>query len=157
MKSYHKGALSGLRQFLVTEIHLQIMKNAFYFTLKTLFVLKIFKFLSWIFLSCRKTARLEDFSNFKFYDVRTWLTNNAIHILANNWRSKDNQTMNFGQLIEHNMRKIFIEKSYTKCGGETNLRSYPKKSKLIISLDQQSKVLYSLIVLHAKLRAFQVY
>ena len=46
MKSYLKGALSGLRQFLVTEIPLQIMKNAFYFTLKTLFVLKIFKFLS---------------------------------------------------------------------------------------------------------------
>ena len=27
--------------------------------------------------------------------------------------------MKFGQLIEYNMRNIFIEKSYTKCGGET--------------------------------------
>ena len=24
-----------------------------------------------------------------------------------------------GQLIEYNLRKIFLEKSYTKCGGET--------------------------------------
>ena len=41
-----KGALSGLRQFLVTESPLKMMKNAFYFTSKALFVLKIFKFLS---------------------------------------------------------------------------------------------------------------
>ena len=38
-----------LRQFLITEIPLKMMKNAFYFTLKALFVLKIFKFLSWLF------------------------------------------------------------------------------------------------------------
>ena len=42
-----KGALQGLRQFLITENPLKmILKNAFYFTLKALFVLKIFKFLS---------------------------------------------------------------------------------------------------------------
>ena len=40
-----KGALSGLRQFMATELSLKMMKNAFYFTLKALFVLKI-KFLS---------------------------------------------------------------------------------------------------------------
>ena len=47
-KSYMnvKGALSGLRQFLETESLLKMMKNAFYFTSKALFVLKIFKFLS---------------------------------------------------------------------------------------------------------------
>ena len=26
--------------------------------------------------------------------------------------------MKFGQLIEYNMRSIFLEKSYTECGGE---------------------------------------
>ena len=26
--------------------------------------------------------------------------------------------MKFGQLIEHNMRNMFLEKSYTKCCGE---------------------------------------
>ena len=40
-----KDALSDLRQFLATESPLKMMKNAFYFTLKALFVLKIFKFL----------------------------------------------------------------------------------------------------------------
>ena len=41
-----KATLSDLRQFLATESPLIMMKNAFYFTLKILFVLKIFKFLS---------------------------------------------------------------------------------------------------------------
>ena len=43
----------------------------------------------------------------------------AIHILRNISRSKGNQTMKFYQLIEYNMRNIFIKKSYTKCAGET--------------------------------------
>ena len=42
--------------------------------------------------------------------------------------------MEFGQLIEHNMRNIFLEKSYTKCGGETIPRFFPEKSKLNIPL-----------------------
>ena len=50
--------------------------------------------------------------------------------------SKGNQTMKFGQLIEYNLRNIFLEKSYTKCGGETIPRPFSKKSKLSISLDQ---------------------
>ena len=37
-----KGVLAGLRQFLATESPLKIMENAFYFTSKALFVLKIF-------------------------------------------------------------------------------------------------------------------
>ena len=41
----------------------------------------------------------------------------ATYILLNIPRSKDNQTMKFGQSKEDNMRKIFLEKSYTECGG----------------------------------------
>ena len=41
-----QGTLSGLRQFWAIEIPLKMMKNAFYFTSKALFILKIFKFLS---------------------------------------------------------------------------------------------------------------
>ena len=41
-----KDALSGQREFSATESPLKMMKNAFYFTSKALFVLKIFKFLS---------------------------------------------------------------------------------------------------------------
>ena len=60
----------------------------------------------------------------------------VVHILPNISRSKDNQTMKFGQLIEYNMRNIFLEKSYTKCGGETSTRPFSEKLKLSISLDQ---------------------
>ena len=41
-----KGPLSGLRQFLTTEKPLKIIKNNFDFMLNTLFVPKIFTFLS---------------------------------------------------------------------------------------------------------------
>ena len=41
------------------------------------------------------------------------------HILPNILRSKSNKSMKFGQLIEHNIRKISLKKSYTKCGAET--------------------------------------
>ena len=38
----------------------------------------------------------------------------VIHILSNISRSEDNQRMKFGQLIEYNMRNVFLQKSYTK-------------------------------------------
>ena len=60
----------------------------------------------------------------------------AIHILPYISRSKDNQTMKFGQIIEYNMRKIFLEKSYTKCCGENSPKVFSRQSKLSISLDQ---------------------
>ena len=44
--------------------------------------------------------------------------------------------MKFGQIMEYNMRNIFIEKSYTKCGEETIPRPFSKISKLRLSLDQ---------------------
>ena len=47
----------------------------------------------------------------------------VIHILPNISRSKDNQIIKFGQLIECNMRNIFLEKSLTKFSGETSPRS----------------------------------
>ena len=45
-------------------------------------------------------------------------------------RSKDNQTVKFGQLIEYNTRKIFHEKSYPKCDGETSPKPFSKKNKI---------------------------
>ena len=56
----------------------------------------------------------------------------SIHILTNISRSKDSQSMKFGQLKEYNMINIFLEKLYTK----TIPRPFSKKSKLSISLDQ---------------------
>ena len=45
----------------------EMMKNVFYLFLKVHFILKIFKFLSWVF---------GHFFNFKIYDVTTWLKYN---------------------------------------------------------------------------------
>ena len=60
----------------------------------------------------------------------------AIHILPNISRSEGKQTMKLGMLLEYNMRNIFLEKSYTKCRGETVHRPFSKRSKLSISQDQ---------------------
>ena len=49
IKFSFKGALSGLRRFLVTESPLKMMKNALYFTSKAPFVFKIFEFLCSLF------------------------------------------------------------------------------------------------------------
>ena len=65
----------------------------------------------------------------------------VMQTLLNILRSKDNQTMKFGKLVEYNMRNMFPDKSYTKFGGETVTRPFYKKSKLSIFLDQQCKVL----------------
>ena len=43
--------------------------------------------------------------------------------------------MKFGRLKEYNMKIIFLEKSYTKCGKETSPRPFSGK-KLSISLDR---------------------
>ena len=50
-------------------------------------------------------------------------------------RSNSNQTMEFGQLIEHNMRNMFVEKSYSKLG----VRSVNFSIKLRVSLDPYVK------------------
>ena len=63
--------------------------------------------------------------------------------------------MKFGQLIEYNMRNIFLEKSYTKSGRETIPRPFSRKSKLTKSLDQYSKILYILLLLFAKLSTIE--
>ena len=64
--------------------------------------------------------------------------------------------MKFDQLIEYNMRNNFVGKSYTKCAGETISRPLSKISKLSISLDQKCKVLNSLFLLYANLRAIEI-
>ena len=64
--------------------------------------------------------------------------------------------MIFVQLIEYNMINSFFEKSYTKGGGDTIPRLFSKKSKLSISLDQWSKVLYSLFLFY-KLKIIKIY
>ena len=63
--------------------------------------------------------------------------------------------MKFCQFVEYKMRNIFLEKSYRKCGAETIPRPFSKKSKLNISLDQQSEMLYSLFLLYVQGELYQ--
>ena len=68
-----KVGLSPSKKFgiiCLIESLLKEMKNAFYFILKALFVLKIFKFLSRLLGHVGKTALLERF-NFKIHYVLT--------------------------------------------------------------------------------------
>ena len=52
-----------------------MIKNAFYFTSKALLVLKISKFLSWIFGYVAEQLDEKDKVNLKFYEVTSWLIN----------------------------------------------------------------------------------
>ena len=60
--------------------------------------------------------------------------------------------MKFDQLIEYNLRNIFLQKSQTKYGGEISSKLFSKNSKLSISLDQQSEFLYSCFIVFASRR-----
>ena len=64
------------------------MKKTFCFILKALFVLKVFKLLSRLFVMLKKRLdttsiwqddkqRLSDKMNFKIHDITTWLTDNC--------------------------------------------------------------------------------
>ena len=55
---------------------ISMSKIYFYFTLKALFVLNIFKFLSWLFGHVEKRLDSKDKVSLKIYDVSTWSTNN---------------------------------------------------------------------------------
>ena len=52
------------------------MKNAFYFMYKAIFVLGIFKFLSWFFGYVEKRLEKQAMVTFKVHDVADWTTNN---------------------------------------------------------------------------------
>ena len=59
------------------ESSIKTLKNAFYFMLKALFILEIFKFLSWLFGYVEKRLDKKVKVNFKIYDVTDWTTNDS--------------------------------------------------------------------------------
>ena len=131
------------------------MMNYAYFTLKVIFIL--YHFFSWQFGHLEKTTQLETSGYFQ----NPWghnLEKKAIatNLFPNMSRSKGNQAMKVGQLIEYNIRNMFVEKLYTKCGGETIPWSWCKKSKLSMSLDQLYKTLNSFFLWYATLRAIEI-
>ena len=128
-----EGPLSDLRQFLTTENPLTMMKNAFHFMLKALFVLKIFTFFVLIFWSCRNGLMKKLSLISKFMTSQAAQKTITIHILPNLRKSKSNhQAMKFGRLVEYNIRYIFLQKSWKKWCRETNSRplSFSEKSSI---------------------------
>ena len=59
-----------------------MMKKVFYFTLKVLLVLKIFKFFFSLFGLVKKQLDLKDQVNFEIYDITNWLANDCIAHIA---------------------------------------------------------------------------
>ena len=135
-----KGAVLPLRQFLATENRRRLKKNTFYFIFKALVVIKMFKFLSWLFGHIEKMVWLKEKINFKINNVPTWLTNNynititktnnydqcSSHIETNQLVCSANQLTGFYMrgtlvvkgLIEYKQRNIFLQNSWRKWGKE---------------------------------------
>ena len=68
---------------------------------------------------------------------------------------KGNQTMEFGQSIEYNMRSIVVEKSYIKWGGEIITDLFLKNQNWVYLWINSFKVLYSLLLLYVNMRAIE--
>ena len=100
-----KDPLSGLRQVLRIESPLIVMKNAFYFMLKALFVLEIFTF----FLLYRNGLIGKLWLISQFMTSQTGQQIITIHIFPNISRSEGNQAMNYGELINYSKRNIFLQ------------------------------------------------
>ena len=103
---------------------LKMMKNSFYVMLCS-----FLRYLNFCpdFLVMKKNGLIRKLILMsEFLTLQTGQQIITIHILFNIPRSKGNQTMKFGQLIEYSIRNIFLEKSYTKYGGEASPRPFYK-------------------------------
>ena len=143
-----------------------MMKNGFHCTLNALFVLKIFKYLFWQIFQKNGLIRIN------LIEVNITLISKLItsqtekqtpaintkivrHPLPDISRSKGNQIMKFGQLIEYNMRNLFYEKSYKKWGGEPDC--FLKNQNWAYFWINSLKFYASLFLLYAKLKAIEIY
>ena len=83
-----------------------MIKDAFYFTLKAIFVLlRYSKFCPDSYGHVGKQPDKKTKTNFKIFEVKNWEI--AIYILSNIPRSIGNQTIQSGQLTEYNMKNTF--------------------------------------------------
>ena len=86
-----------------------MMEIVFYFTLKDLFVLSMFKVLACFLVKQKNRLGQKDQINFKTYYFTIWETSKCNTLITRNIpRSRGSQTRNFRQLIEYNMRKKFF-------------------------------------------------
>ena len=90
-----------------------MLQKAFYFTVKALSVLKIFKFLSWHFGHVWKTSSLKRLIS-TFTTSQPGSQTIAIHTFPNISWSKGNQTIKFGQLKKNIKWWKFFLKNHTQ-------------------------------------------
>ena len=104
------------------------MKNAFCFTSKAFFVLKIFKFLSWLFHHVLKRLDKKDNVNFKCHDVTAWLANICnTHIT----QYLEKQSRHFSHVTKtHSFKNLNLSKKpdHSFCGN--CLKNYFRHLKL---------------------------
>ena len=89
---------------------LKMVKNVFCFILKAFFVLKILKFMFWLFGHVGKGLDKKVEFNLKIYGITDCIKNSC------------SLSIKFGQLIEYNVRNIFLRKSCRKWRRETSSR-----------------------------------
>ena len=131
-----KDKLSGLRQLLASESPVKLKKNAFHFTLKVLFVLKTFKFLSRLF-GCVENDLIRKIrltSKFMFHNLVNkqlqcthWPLSQEVKAIRQlnldiNWILM--------KLIEYNMRKFFFRKIIHKMRWRTYSQTLVWKIKI---------------------------
>ena len=117
-RKYLKAHSQVRDNFWQLKVLYKLMKNAFHFTLKALFAIKIFKFLSWLFGYAKKWLDYKSTFNFKIY-------------------GKDNLAMKFGQLIEYN---IFfnLDSLHERLNSHCKAWSYKKKKHKKITAYRKS-------------------
>ena len=72
----------------------------------------------------------------------------TIHILSDISRSKGNQTIKFGPLINITLNNNLFEKLCTKCNGQARRRPFYKNTSLSISLDINNLKCYVQVVVY---------
>ena len=103
--------ISGLREFLTIESPLKLMENAF------ISPQKLFSFSRNLDFCLDHSIMQQNNLIRKIRLISNSMASQSgkqtivIHILPNISRSRGNQTIKFGQLIEYNIRQIFLETS----------------------------------------------
>ena len=87
-------------------------KKCFLLMLTDLFVLEVFKFVSWLFGYAEKRLHKKQKVNFKIYDATDWTKVITIHVLSNFSRSKWKRTMKLCQLRTYHEK--YILKNHTQ-------------------------------------------
>ena len=98
-----------------------MMKNVFYLTLEVLFILKTF-FLTLAMYKNGLIGKIWLLS--KFITTQPSRKTMAVHVLPNVSKSKDNETIKCGQLIEYNMRNTFVKKIIYKMWRRNYIQTF---------------------------------